>query len=305
MKGIHYKTWLRILKATYTKWWDDDPFRQSAAIAYYALFSLPALLVIIVDLAGIFFCDAAVSGKIADAISGAMGADTALQVQDMIAVASRHRHSVIASAVGVITILVGATGVFTELQKSLNYIWEVKPKERQVFIKFLRNKLFSFGLIISIGFMLLVSLVLTSLITAFGDWISSHFISIPTYVLHLVNELFSLTFITLLFGLMYKYLPDADTKWRSIWPGAILTSFLFIIGKYALGLYFGKFQPTSTYGTAGSVILILLWASYSCMILFFGAEFTKQYAKHQGDIEPRGNAEKVIGPQNPITVKPE
>jgi membrane protein len=292
MTRLSFRDWLGLFKSTFTKWWSDDPFRQSAVIAFYAIFSLPALLIIIIYLAGLAFGDAAVNGKIADAISGAMGRDTALQVQDMIAKSGTSKHSLLASLVGIFTILFGATGVFTELQKSLNYIWEVKPKPNQPFTKVLRDKLFSFGLILTIGFLLLVSLVLTALLSAFGDWISIHLHMPATYLLHLLNESVSFAMITVLFTLMFKVLPDVITKWRSLWIGAMLTSFLFILGKYGLGLYFGKFQPASAYGAAGSIILILLWVSYSCMILFFGAEFTKQYAiKTEGaPPKPKENA---------------
>ncbi len=303
MPKLNWKQWLGLFKSTFQKWWADDPFRQSAVIAYYAIFSLPALLLIIIYLSGIVFGQAAVNGKIADAFSGAMGKETALEVQDMIAKASVNKHSFLASVVGISMILIGATGVFTELQKSLNDIWEVKTKPDQPFLIWLRNQLFSFGLILTIGFLLLVSLVLTSLLAFFGDWMTQHFHLPGIDLLHILNESLSFALISFLFALMFKVLPDAKTKWRSVWLGSMLTSFLFILGKYALGLYFGKFQPASAYGAAGSVILILLWVSYSCMILFFGAEFTKQYAfKTEGALPgPQSDSKAAKDKTNPST----
>jgi membrane protein len=303
MNRLTGKEVLDLFKSTLKKWWDDDPFRQSAVIAYYAIFSLPALLIILISSAGLAFGQAAVSGKIADAISGALGKETALQIQDMIAKASLMKHSFVASVIGILTILLGATGVFTELQKTLNTIWEVRPKPSQPFLKILRDKLFSFGLILTIGFLLLVSLVLTAIFSAFGDWISVQFHIPATFLIHLLNESISFGMVTFLFALMFKMLPDARTPWKSVWIGAGLTSFLFILGKYGLGFYFGKFQPASAYGAAGSVILILLWVSYSCMILFYGAEFTKQHAfKKAGQMPgPKPNAVSINKNQDAVS----
>jgi membrane protein len=225
-----------------------------------------------------------------------MGADTAKQIGDMIAKAWKSKHSVIASVIGFVTLITGSIGVFTELQKSLNFIWEVKPKPGQKFWKSVRNQLFSFGLVLSIGFLMLVSLVLTTLLSAFGEWISAHFSSLATVLLHLLNFALSFTMVTVLFALMFKVLPDARVNWRYIRRGAVLTAFLFILGKYALGFYFGRFQPASAYGTAGSIVLILLWVSYSCMILFFGAEYTKQLQlQKEGQIVPDESGEKAKG----------
>jgi membrane protein len=278
MKRLTFKDWLSIFKDTFKKWWDSDPFRQSAIIAYYAIFSIPVLLVIIIYLAGIAFGDAAVSGRVANAISDTLGQDTALQIQNLLVKTIQTKNSLLATILGISTLAFGATGVFIELQKSLNLIWQVKHAQSGTFIKSLKDRLLSFSMIASIGFLLAVSFVITTLLTVLSGWIGEHYSTIAVYVLHGINIIFSLFVISVLFAFIFKVLPDTKTYWRPIWPGAILTAILFIIGKYALEYYFVKFQPASIYGAAGSIVLILLWVSYSCMILFFGAEFTKQFS---------------------------
>ncbi|MES2567463.1 MAG: YihY/virulence factor BrkB family protein [Bacteroidota bacterium] len=282
------------MKKATKKWWDRDPFKESAAIAYNAIFSLPGLLVVVVTLAGYFFGQEAVSGKLHQQMTGMMGAETADQIQKMIIAANKTRESIWAAIIGVITIIIGATGVFVQLQKSLNNIWDVKVSEKKsgIFI-FLRTRLFSFGLIMSIAFLLLVSLVLSSVLSALGGWISGNKSESLLILFKILNFIISLAIITVLFALMFKILPDVKNKWQCIWIGAFLTALLFVVGKSALGLYFGKAEPGSGYGAAGSIILILLWASYSSMIVFFGAEFTKVYSDYYyGELSPAENAEK-------------
>ncbi|MDF2449795.1 MAG: rbn [Bacteroidota bacterium] len=294
MAKLGFNTLWPLLKETAKKWYDRDPFRESAVIAYNAIFSLPGLLVVVITLAGYFFGQEAVSGKLHHQISGMMGPETADQVQKMIIAANKSRESIWAAIIGVITIIIGATGVFVQLQKSLNIIWEVKATTQKSGIwSFLKTRLFSFGLIISIAFLLLVSLVLSSVLAALGDWISGNRSESLLILFKILNFIISLVIITVLFALMFKILPDVKTKWHAIWVGAFLTALLFVIGKSALGLYFGKAEPGSGYGAAGSIILILLWASYSSMIVFFGAEFTKVFSDFRyGEAPPTKNAEK-------------
>jgi membrane protein len=287
----------KLIKETFTKWNAKDPFRESAVIAYYAVFSLPALLAIVVAIAGLVFGKEAVQGQISDQISAAMSADTAEQVEDMIAKASEQKASIIAGIIGVATLIFGATGVFVQLQKSLNNIWEVKvdPKKQGI-LATLRSRLFSFGLIVSIGFLMLISLVITSVLAAVSGWIKARWPDYLLYLFEALNFVFSFGVITVMFALMFRILPDAKIKWRQVWIGAALTSFLFVLGKYGMGLYFAKADPASAYGVAGSLVLILLWVSYSSMILFFGAEFTKVYADmYDGGAAPADNAIKVPG----------
>lgn len=283
-----------IIKNTFKGWNEDDPFRQSSVIAYYAIFSLPALLVLIINVAGFFFGKERISEEIGRQIGAAMGESTAEQIGSIVTKASEMDAGVISSIIAIITIIFGATGVFVQLQANLNQIWDVKQKPTQGFLKMLKNRLFSFGLILSIGFLLLMSLVISSVLAAFSHWIEAVLPDVVAYLFYVLEFAVSLAVISVLFALMFKILPDVKIKWREVAVGSLLTGFLFILGKYGLSFYFGKAEPASVYGAAGSVILILLWASYSSMIVFFGAEFTKQYAVYHGmKIEPTKDAEKI------------
>jgi len=286
--------WL-ITKKSFEAWNAADPFRQSAIIAYYAIFSIPSLLVIVVAVAGLVFGREAVQGEISSQIGSAMGADTANQLEEIIAKAGEQKSSIIATIIGLVSLVLGALGVFLQLQTSLNQIWEVKVKPelkgKEKWIKLIKDRLFSFGLILSIGFLLLISLVLTTALAAFSTLIKAHLPDFMLFLFQFINFLVSFVIVSVLFALMYKILPDARIKWKDVWIGAMVTALLFTLGKLGLGVYFGKAEPGSTYGAAGSIILIMLWVSYSCMIVFFGAEFTKQYATHFGrGIEPSKDA---------------
>lgn len=263
----------------FKKWRSKDPFKESSVIAYNAIFSLPGLLVVVITVSSYFFGEELINRQLHQSIAGAMGNDTADQVQEMIVVALRNKDSVWAAIIGVITILLGATGVFVQLQKSLNIIWEVKATTQKSGIwSYVRMRLFSFGLILTIAFLLLISLVISTILAAVGDWIRLHWTESILWLFNVLNIVVSLFIIMLLFALMFKILPDAKVQWRVVWRGAFVTAVLFVIGKTLLGFYFGTAQPGSGYGAAGSVVLILLWTSYSAMIVFFGAEFTKAYS---------------------------
>ncbi len=301
MKNIvkHFQDVWSITKKTFVAWNAADPFRQSAVIAYYAIFSIPALLVIIITLAGVAFGRDAVQGEISGQISQAIGANTAEQVEDMIAKASAQKNSVWATIISIITLILGSTGVFAQLQVSLNQIWEVKVVAKKKWLKSIKDRLFSFGLIISIGFLMLISLLLSAGLSAFSEWIKVHLPEFMLFVFRLINFLLSFGITSVLFALMYRILPDARIRWKDVIVGSIVTSLLFVLGKFALGVYFGKANPASTYGAAGSIVLLMLWVSYSCMILFFGAEFTKQFAVHFGrKIEPTKDAELIALPED-------
>ena len=271
---------MAIFSTAFKEWWAKDPFKESAVIAYYAIFSLPGLMVVIITVAGYFFGHEAVNGQIAGQITSTMGADTALQIQDIVAKATESKNSVWATIIGVVTILVGATGVFAQFQKSLNLIWGVKATEKKSgLISLLKVRLFSFGLIIAVAFILVASLVVSALISYLTKWVINNLSESFIIVLQLANFIISLCILALLFALMFKIFPDAKIKYRHVWVGSLVTAILFEMGKFALGLYFGKAEPGSGYGAAGSIILILLWVSYSSMIVFFGAEFTRAYAE--------------------------
>lgn len=285
-----------IFKTAYKEWMAKDPFHESAVIAYYAIFSLPGLLVVVVTLAGYLFGREAVNNHVTAQITATLGADTADQIQSMIIKASELKNTVLAAVIGIATILIGATGVFAEFQKSLNIIWEVKadPSKSGIW-GFIRVRLFSFGLIVSISFMLIVSLVISATLAAFGNWLTGHFSSSFFMALEAANFTLSLGVLSVLFALMFKYIPDAKIKLRHVWIGALVTAFLFNIMKLALGLYFGKANPGIGYGAAGSVILIMIWVSYSSMIVFYGAQVTRAYANiYSGKVHPSNIARTEI-----------
>lgn len=281
---------LTVFRITSIRWWKRNPFEESAIIAYYAIFSLPGLLVVIVTVVGYFFGQEAVNGQIAGQISSIMGEETAKQIEGIIAHGSESKKSVLATIIGIITILIGATGVFVQFERSLNNIWEVKADEtKSGIVNMLNSRLYSFGLILAIAFVLIVSLVISSLLLAFGTWFTNRFSESFLIIIELINFILSLSILSGLFAMMFKIFPDVRIKWRYVWVGALLTAILFEIGKFALGLYFGKADPGSGYGPAGSLILILLWVSYSTMIVFFGAEFTHTYSQMKEVKNPHGN----------------
>lgn len=286
-----------ITKNTAKDWVKADPFRQSAVVAYYAVFSIPALLVIIIAVAGLVFGQEAVQGQISDQIKSALGNETAESIESIIAKVSEKKTSIIATIIGFITLIVGSTGVFAELQTSLNQIWEVKVVAKKKWLKTIKSRLFSLGLILSLGFLMLISLLLTTGLEALNEMIKANLPDFMPFVLKAVNFILSFVVITVLFALIFKILPDAKIRFRDVWIGAMVTSLLFVLGKFGLGIYFAKANPASAYGAAGSVVLIMLWVSYSCMILFFGAEFTKQYATFHGhEIQPTADSEIVKQP---------
>ena len=283
-----------LLKATYLEWNEDEPFRQSAVIAYYSIFSLPALLIIIVNTVGLVLGEEAVEGQISAQISDLVGSEAAKQVEEMIANVSQQGNNVIGIIIGIGTLLFGATGVFYQLQQSLNQVWEVELKPNAGYAKIALDRATSLGVILAIGFLLLVSLLLTTLLTALGGWIERQLPDFMYYFFQVLNFLVSFGVVTLLFALIYKVLPDVKISWHAVWVGALVTALLFTIGKSAIGFYFGKSNPASAFGAAGSVILILLWVNYSALIFLFGAEFTQVYARRYGErIEPNSYAQRT------------
>ena len=274
------KPLFKIAASASKRWWSKDPFMQSAVIAYYAIFSIPGLLVMVIFIGSLFFKSDVITDNLTTQISSIMGVETARQIQDMIISVNKTDKSVLATIVGIITVLVGATGVFVELQKALNVIWEVKAKPRKAIFAMIRTRLFSFGMILSIGFLLLISLTITTIIAIMSHWVISHWPNIVLIIFYVINFIISFGVVMFLFALLYKILPDAKIQWKHIWLGSILTAFLFILGKTAIGFYLSKTNPGSLYGAAGSIVLILLWVSYSSMIFFYGAEFTRAYADH-------------------------
>lgn len=281
-----------LLKATFKEWVDDDPFDLGAVVAFYSIFSIPALVIIVVNIAGAVYGEAAVEGKIAEEVGALIGQDTGNEIQEMIKDSPSQENSTISTVIGIGTLLFGATAVFVALQKSLNRLWEVKADpEKAGWKKVVRDRATSFGVVLTIGFLLLISLVLTSALSILSDWILERLPDFLFYLFYVLDVFISFGVITLLFALLYRYLPDVDIQWKSVWVGAGVTAFLFMFGKYALTLYFDYADPGSAYGAAGTIILMLIWIYYSCLILFFGAEFTQVYARRYGQhIEPSEHA---------------
>ncbi len=287
-----------VLKDTTRQWWDRDPFNNSIIIAYYTIFSLPGLLIIIINLAGYFYDKKEVTTQITGQIQSIMGGDTAKDIESIITKAGESKETIISSIVGIVTLLFGATGVFYQLQQMMNKIWKVEPKvkTRHKILELIRDRLFSFGLILVVGFLLLVSLVLSAGLSALSHWLSTHLSEFVMIFFRLLDITVSIGIITILFAAIFKFLPDVKIKWRDVWSGAILTAILFVIAKFALGLYFGRTDLGSTYGAAGTIILIMLWVSYGGLILLFGAEFTQVYISKQGKkIAPTSVAVSTTG----------
>ncbi len=249
-----------------------------------------------VTFAGYFFGRDVVKKYITEQITSMFGAETAIQIQNIIEQASRMQNSVWLTVIGLIVILVGATGVFAQFKQSLNIIWEVRVDSTKSEIwKEIKVRLFSFGLIVAITFLLIVSLIVSAMLSAFGLWISNHFSDSFLIVLQGGNFIFSFIIMAVLFALMFKIFPDAEVKWKDVWIGSFLTTFLFEMGKVGLELYFSKANPGIGYGAAGSMILILLWFSYSSMLVLYGAEFTHAYSvRNSGNVIPTETANKDI-----------
>jgi membrane protein len=260
-------------------WWESDSFSKSAAVAYYSIFSFPGLLIIIMGMAAIFFDRASVEAQAIGHIREVLGYDIAFNIDHIIDETQRKDRDIWALVIGFATLLVGAGGVFGQLQKALNDIWEVKVKKRAAWLEFLKHRATAFGIILAIGFLLTVSLAITALLTALGDWVAGQMPVYALYGVHLVNFLLSYCMITFLFTLIFKILPDVHLPWRTSLAGGAVSTVLFVIGEYGVHTYFKIFEPASTFGAAGSLILLMLWVFYSCLILLLGAHFTKACAE--------------------------
>nr|WP_321222264.1 YihY/virulence factor BrkB family protein [uncultured Psychroserpens sp.] len=272
----------KLLINTYKAWDSNDPWRMSAVVAYYAVLSLPGLLVIVVNIVGSIWGREIVQGKLTGKIASILGTDSAETIKTIISQTLNTESNVVSTIIGIATIIFGATGVFYQLQISLNKIWKVENISKFSFKKILTDRARSFAFILAVGFLLLISFVLTTVISALTDVINNSFPDIVLYVVYIINFIVSISIISTLFALMFRYMPDTKVRWKTVWIGAILTAVLFVLGEFLLGLYFGKSNPASTYGAAGSIVLVLLWVSYSCLIFFFGAEFTRQYSIKYG-----------------------
>lgn len=276
------RTLWHLIKEAAADWSHDRAPRLGAALAYYTVFSLVPFLVVVIALIGLVLGQEAAQSAILSHIATLVGDQSAAAIKDMIQRADQPSTGLVATGLAVVTLLFGASGVFGQLQDALNTVWGVEPKEGRGVWGFIKDRFLSFVAVLGTGFLLLVSLILSSALAAFGKWFSG-LLPLPEALLHLFNFVLSFVVVTGLFALIFKVLPDARVAWRDVWVGALLTAALFTIGKYALGLYLGKSNVASAYGAAGSLVLILVWVYYSAQILLYGAEFTQVYANRLGE----------------------
>jgi membrane protein len=288
---VSFKGISEILKNTFSGFGDDKVTKLSGSLAYYTVFSMAPLLIVIISLCGLFLGREAVEGKVYEQLTAFVGSDTAAQLQEMIKNASLAGKSKLAAIIGGVSLLIGATSVFAEIQDSINVIWGLKPKPKRGWLKMLQNRVLSFSLIISLGFLLLVSLGISALIEALSNSLKAYFPDVTVVVFYIINLVLTLVITSAIFAVIFKVLPDAKVKWKDVWTGALVTALLFMLGKFAISFYISKSNVGSTYGAAGSLVILLLWVYYSSIILYFGAEFTKAYAvKYGTEIHPNDYA---------------
>ncbi len=288
------KEMITLLKETFTEWNEDHAPRLAAAMAYYTLFSIAPVLVIAIAVAGLVFGREAVEGQLFGQIQAFVGDTGAEAVQSLVASASKPSSGIVATVLGVGTLLLGAAGVFGQLQEALNTIWGVQPKPNQGIMGMIRQRFLSFSMVLGTGFLLLVSLIISTVLTAISEYFRG---ALPgfDFLWGLVTFVVGFLITLVLFALIYKVVPDAHIQWRDVWIGALITTILFSIGRFVLAQYLGRGSFGSSYGAGAALIIVLLWVNYSAQIMFLGAEFTQVYARHRGaEIRPASYAE-VIG----------
>jgi membrane protein len=272
----------KVFKEAFKGFSDHKVTKLSGSLAYYTVFSMGPLLVVIISLCGLFLEREAIEGKVYSVLQDFVGQDTAVQLQEMIKNASIGDKSLIASIIGIITLLIGATTVFGDIQDSINTIWGLKAKPKKGWLKMLQNRFLSFSVIVSLGFLLLVSLAITGIIEGLSSSLQDRFPDVAVVIFYIVNLVLTLGISTLIFAVVFKVLPDARIKWKDIFAGAVVTALLFMIGKFGISLYISQTEVGSTYGAAGSLVILIVWVYYSSIILYMGAEFTKAYAVEYG-----------------------
>lgn len=290
-----FKKYFHVIKGAGSAFSHDNCVKLSAALSYYTVFSISPLLIIVISLSSIFFGREAIQGKIFGQLHRLLGDTAAMQIQEIIKASTHSGQGKIGTAIGIVVLVIGATGIFTEIQDSINFIWSLKAKPKRGIIKYFTNRALSFSLIISLGFLLMVSLVVSALLDILSDRLTVYFPHTTVYIFYVLNWLIVFFIITLLFAIIFKVLPDGRIKWRDAFTGAAFTALLFIIGKAGISYYLGRSNLSAIYGTAASVIIILTWVYYTSIILYFGAEFTKIHAlQYGGGITPDQTAVFII-----------
>ncbi len=276
------KKYFNIIKDAGIQFMDDQGMKLSAALSYYTIFSLAPMLLVMISALSIFMGRDAVQGEVFDQINSLVGPEAADQLKEIIQNANLSNKSGVAAAIGVGTLLVGATGVFAEIQSSINYIWSIEARPEKGWLKYIKTRLLSFSLILTLGFLLLVSLGVNALVDALSERLEEIFSEASVIFFYIVNLAITFVVITTLFAVIFKVLPDGKIRWKECFVGAGFTALLFAVGKFGISFYIGQSDLGATYGTSASIIVLLLWVYYSSIILYFGAEFTKIYANSDG-----------------------
>lgn len=290
-KKLSVKGLWHVLKKSGSNFGKDKLTKKSASLAFYTIFSMGPLMIVIVFVASLFYGHDAVEGGVYNQVKSFVGDDAAVQLQQVLKNAALSTSSTFAAIIGVITLLVGATTMFADMQESINEIWGLKPSKKSGWLKLILDRLLSFGVVSSLGFLLLVSLGISAIVDSFNTHLKAGFPGIAIPLLYIINIAVAFVITTILFLIIFKVLPDAHIKWKDVLSGAIATAILFMLGKFGISFYIGQSTLGSTYGTAGSLVVLLLWVYYSSVILYFGAEFTKCFALEFGSaIHPNSYA---------------
>jgi len=306
----HIKKNVGLLKQTFIEFSNDNVLKLSAALSYYTIFSIAPMLFLIISFAGAFYGQDAVQGRLFGQLQKLVGSNAAVQIQEMIANTHLQGESTFGAITGGIILLIGATGVFTEIQDSINFIWSIRAKPKKGWLKFIINRMISFSLIVSLGFLMLVSLVINAAMDALNEKLLKIFSEGTFYFMYVMNILLIFAIISFFFTVIYKVLPDATIYWKDAMKGAMFTAVLFLIGKFLIGYFIGSSKTSAAYGAAASLVILLLWVYYTSVILYFGAEFTKVYALQRGHgIKPHPNAVYILKEEQkeipPFAIKPE
>lgn len=303
-KTVDLKTHIAVLKAAGQGFINEDCMKHSASLSYYTIFSIGPILVLMISLAGIFFGEDAIQGKVFTEMKELVGPSAALQIQEVIMNLKLSGKSNLALVISILTLLLGATSVFGDIQNSINRIWHVRAKPKRGWVKLITDRLLSSSLVIGLGFLLMVTLVINGVILAFTDKLKVNFPDMTVFFMDVVNFALSFAIVFLLFGIIFRTLPDVKISWKTVRSGAFFTAILFVFGRFAIGFYLQSSGTESTYGAAGALVLILLWVYYTAAILYFGAVYTREYALAQGiPIMPADYAVYVEERERELTVK--
>jgi membrane protein len=283
-----------VLKATFRNFGSYHLPRHSAALSYYTIFSFAPLLVVLIAVAGMFFGQELVTGKVNATLGDFLGESTAKELEQIVAQASLQDKSSWAAIIGGAMLLLAASSVFGQIQESLNSIWGVRTRAKKGWLRIIRKRLLSFSIIATLGFLLLVSLAISALLDTFGNRLESYFPEATIVFFYIINTVITLAVVTLIFAVIFRFLPDTKTRWKDIWGGAIITGLLFLLGKFGISVYLSEANVGATYGAAGAIVVLLVWVYYSALILYLGAAITRQWVEHFGEgIKPDEDAATI------------